>query len=530
MKPRKLLSLLLALTLALGVFPLTAHASETYDLTIAGVQVTDENKADVLGDGAFRYDSDTKTLTIDGIRYSKEMDYVLDSGIDGLTIDAKWDSQLHGDRYGVLLRGDTTITGGKLTITTAQAPYSSALKTTANLTVLDAELIVDGKGGAMTGTAANQSKLMIINSSLSSKTGYKPSQGGAVIGFSGGIALEGCRFTKPESAYIKGGTVTYGSGGDRCTEIVIEPLGGRQEVKLGDYLQMGTYYGAPILWRCVAVDQNGPLMLSDKILCLKAYDAKTSIRVDSHRRDPYGDREQYGANFWTSSNLRSWLNSEADAGQVVWRCKNPPSAAYVGGGLNAYDTEAGFLTNFSTLELAALKKVTQKCVVAEIETYSDGEEPYAPEPAGEPSPTGTAGSTLKRIYGNYDRAWSTQVTDRVFLLDVTQLLAVYDNADTLGYDYYFGRVSEAAAEFCEYRSEDLAAGALWQYWLRTPVTDTGAAVYAMYPDGTIEGEDEEPGGRAFDSEYGVRPAFYLDTEAAAVGQGAGTEESPYVVF
>ena len=33
--------------------------------------------------------------------------------------------------------------------------------------------------------------------------------------------------------------------------------------------EMGSYYGERILWRCVDIDENGPLMLSDKILCLK---------------------------------------------------------------------------------------------------------------------------------------------------------------------------------------------------------------------------------------------------------------------
>ena len=33
-------------------------------------------------------------------------------------------------------------------------------------------------------------------------------------------------------------------------------------IEIGDYIQMGTYGGVPIVWRCVAKDSNGPLMLS----------------------------------------------------------------------------------------------------------------------------------------------------------------------------------------------------------------------------------------------------------------------------
>ena len=42
-------------------------------------------------------------------------------------------------------------------------------------------------------------------------------------------------------------------------------------INIGDYLVMGSYYDEPILWRCVDIDENGPLMLSDKANKLKAF-------------------------------------------------------------------------------------------------------------------------------------------------------------------------------------------------------------------------------------------------------------------
>ena len=44
-------------------------------------------------------------------------------------------------------------------------------------------------------------------------------------------------------------------------------------IKIGDYVVMGKYYDEPILWRCVDIDENGPLMLADRILTIKAFDA-----------------------------------------------------------------------------------------------------------------------------------------------------------------------------------------------------------------------------------------------------------------
>ena len=60
-------------------------------------------------------------------------------------------------------------------------------------------------------------------------------------------------------------------------------------IEIGNYIQMGTYGGVPIVWRCVAKDSNGPLMLSDRVLCdYMPYDAKTNKNAEtgSHRQWP----------------------------------------------------------------------------------------------------------------------------------------------------------------------------------------------------------------------------------------------------
>ena len=53
----------------------------------------------------------------------------------------------------------------------------------------------------------------------------------------------------------------------------------------------------------------------------------------------------YGGSYWTTSNIREWLNSDKT---TVGYTNNPPSLEYLGG--NAYDKERGFLNNFSTKE------------------------------------------------------------------------------------------------------------------------------------------------------------------------------------
>ena len=127
----------------------------------------------------------------------------------------------------------------------------------------------------------------------------------------------------------------------------VRAAGAETGVQLGDYIQLGRYDGEPILWRCVSVDKNGPLMLSDKVLCdSMPYDAQTSENSanGSHRRS--SNRSKYGSNHWRDSDMRSWLNSDADAGQVEWLCGNPPKDGYILGG-GAYDGKAGFLNGFT---------------------------------------------------------------------------------------------------------------------------------------------------------------------------------------
>ena len=265
--------------------------------------VTDANKADILGDGVFSYNSGTKTLTIDGYcNYAS--DYVINSEISGLTIYSEWDSTLIGSRGCVSLRADTTITGGKLTIKNINSSWTALSVASVKLTIDDAELYVEGAGRAISGNSNNNSKLEIKDSYISSKTDSTSSQEGAIMGFKGGITFDGCKISTPEDGYVSLGAVVI-PGGSNTKTVIIEKTYGSKEVHIGDYVQMGSYYGSPILWRCVDIDDNGPLMLSDKILCLKAFDAKPSVPSGPHARDPYGDRALYGANNWSYSNIRS---------------------------------------------------------------------------------------------------------------------------------------------------------------------------------------------------------------------------------
>ena len=284
-----------------------------------------------------------------------------------------------------------------------------------------------------------------------------------------------------------------------CMAISILPMSvqaaSKPDIKVGDYVKMGTYNNASILWRCVSIDDNGPLMLADRIIDTLAYDAKTNDNSSSKSHSRSYKRDDYGSNYWKDSNMRSWLNSTAEAGKVDWLCGNPPKDGYVSG-VGAYNEKAGFLNAFSKSEIAAMKTVTQRSLVSHPE-YNKG------------IVDGDANSDLlyytdiSEAVANYDSSYFETTTEKVFLLDVKQANAVWKNLK--GY-------------YVAYNNDGMA----WPYWLRTPVTDCNHDMRYISSSGQI--------GRyaPWYSDLGVRPAFYLDSEYFVTTSGSGSQSSPYI--
>ena len=88
---------------------------------------------------------------------------------------------------------------------------------------------------------------------------------------------------------------------------------------IGTYFQLGTYEDDPIIWRCISDDdENGMLLLSDKILCYKAYNAGTNV-------DDFLSQDMYGSDIWENTTIRAWLNAIENAGNIIWPGNNPPN-------------------------------------------------------------------------------------------------------------------------------------------------------------------------------------------------------------
>ena len=187
-------------------------------------------------------------------------------------------------------------------------------------------------------------------------------------------------------------------------------------IAVGSYVQFGTYYGQPILWRVINKDANGTMILMDKIIGVKAFDASGDLT------DGRGDanRQTYGSNYWEKSNLREWLNSNA---ATVTFSHQVPDAAHVWTGYSPYSTEAGFLSNLTTNEQNAINSVTHKALVTSFDqTVADGGSVLHTYNSTNPS----------TAVQNYTTAYYKNITDKVFPLSIKELNDyVYSNA-TLG--------------------------------------------------------------------------------------------------
>jgi hypothetical protein len=296
-------------------------------------------------------------------------------------------------------------------------------------------------------------------------------------------------------------------------------------INIGDYVQMGKYYNEPILWRCVDIDENGPLMLADRILTIKPFDAKgTHTYLDgTPQADTENLRREYGSNLWETSNMRSWLNSTATAGNVTWHGGNPPTASVLWNGYNAYANEKGFLAegNFTASERSAIKSVTQKSILNDIDELKLKDGGTAIHTYSE----NKSSENVSTVVTNYDTAYYHNVTDRMFLLDIKQIDKVYQNRNTLGTYYHVGKPTQKAVDNSDYKTSHLNTSSYWYYWLRTPWSDSYSPnfVRSVYSDGCVSSTS------GYDSEFGVRPAFYIKLSSVVFISGDGQEGTPYIV-
>lgn len=295
---------------------------------------------------------------------------------------------------------------------------------------------------------------------------------------------------------------------------VKQPLSGlvedkkSEDINIGDYIVYGKYYDQSILWRVIDKDKDGdPLLLSDKILCLKPFDASGVNHTNAN-----DNRTKYGSNLWRDSNLRCWLNS-SDM-RIVWK-QMPPSAANVYYGLNAYDKEKGFLAegNFTGSEIAAIKTVVHKTLLHDVDkNLKEGGNTYH-----------TYNDIISTVVQNYDSAYYHNVEDKVFILDVKEINEVFNKFGS----YYIGQPTSSAVEKSEYKQDELSEENSWYYWLRSPSTEDSHGYHSTQVL-VVSSAGHVLDNRAHNRTFGVRPALFLNLSSVIFKSGAdGSVDKPY---
>lgn len=267
-------------------------------------------------------------------------------------------------------------------------------------------------------------------------------------------------------------------------------------MQMGEYFILGKYNDEPIVWRYVADDENGKLIVSDKILCLK----------------PFGEN-----NFWEESFPRAWLNSDVAEGEKEWSWAVNYNNLVIDSA-QIPTNEKGFLneSNFSKKERKVFKPVTQWTMLPlnHLDLATNGEtkvytalKEYRQGSSIEPSYFKFY--SVEELPEAYHGA-VYEVTDAVFLMDEIQIYNMWKN---------LGEVKAVLGEDCDplfTKSSEYN-----DYFLRTASEDELGC--------TSLDEDGEYGQYSCYFYGGIRPAFYLDEDNAVILSGSGTAEEPYIM-
>ena len=272
------------------------------------------------------------------------------------------------------------------------------------------------------------------------------------------------------------------------------------KLEVDQYVLFGVYLDEPILWRVIHVDESGaPLLLSDKTISLKSFDAKGDKHSD-------GLRIRYGSGYWPESTIRQWLNSSEQ--HISWT-HNEPTKENLCNGDNAYADEVGFLNdkNFTASDRKAIIPVTRKLTLSEADK----------EKSIGGSQIHTYDRNIDSLH-NYEKTYYQMTTDRVFFLSIKELK-----------DYLFDRgleyrsiPTEKAVLQSSYVMPDERMRPYWEYWLMDPIGDYSCAPRNVLGDLDVEHSWAFMVG-------GVRPGLYLNHKEVKIKSGSGTIVDPYMI-
>lgn len=254
------------------------------------------------------------------------------------------------------------------------------------------------------------------------------------------------------------------------------------KVKFGKY-QVNTEEAQPIIWTIVAKNHvstpaypsNSVTLHAAEILDLRCFDAEEPSNSNS-------DRQKYGNNRYSVSNLDQWLNKDAAGG--AWYSAahsadhSPDTTAGTGGYGTQYAARPGFLNGFTDDEKAAILSTTIRVVKPSI----DG--------------------------GSYE-----DVVRKVFLPSTTEVGLSNENsiAEGAAWGYYtsntarIGYVTQQCFSNTPSSSKPSSKTTAWYWWLRTPRYSGANSARGVNSAGSLNNYN------AYNGSNGVRPALNLSS-------------------
>ena len=141
------------------------------------------------------------------------------------------------------------------------------------------------------------------------------------------------------------------------------------DFSIGDTVTLGSYNGEAVKWRVLKLSDDGKqaVLISSEVLTMKAFDAAESGKYNWKDSTDYWSQDSAantdlelqafvrGSNIWSTSNIRTWLNS---SDEVVTYTDGVPFSAAMSELKNGYQNEPGFLCGFSEEELSAIVETT----------------------------------------------------------------------------------------------------------------------------------------------------------------------------
>lgn len=193
-------------------------STEEYGLEIGSTPVTNANAIDPLGDGAFTYNNDEKTLKVNASSTPGGVNAITNKGISDLTIDFQKSLTLTGGNGGgaIVAYKNTTIKSSTSSLVTLSAGNTGINAVQgAHITIDGVNMLITKPSFGISGHSSGTPDLTIKSSKIAVESGS-----GAIRGFSS-ITLDNCHVESPAGGAVSGGKVVESNGTTIAKSVII---------------------------------------------------------------------------------------------------------------------------------------------------------------------------------------------------------------------------------------------------------------------------------------------------------------------